>query len=208
MLSRHPSLRQSYLSAHLRCAAHNSRVSTCWLYYTTSVVVVSGKTSCVPSLFHSCTAAQASPRMHLNSICRSSSEAPVSTLLAVYRLLLNAVRPPSLACDDHRLLLNALRLLCSTCRGLHVLPARLSLHVLSSQACHLLEVRTIMFWTLRFCIPLQLSWYMHTVSSSLDLRDDSRDSFDSSLIHILILWNIFWYICTRFSLLLGHTGLL
>ena len=31
MLSRHPSLKQSYLSAHLRCAAYISRVSACWL---------------------------------------------------------------------------------------------------------------------------------------------------------------------------------
>ena len=48
----------------------------------------------------------------------------------------------------HRLLLNVARLLCLTCRGLHALPARLSLHTLSSQARQWLEVRTIMFWTL------------------------------------------------------------
>ena len=37
-------------------------------------------------------------------------------------------------------LLNVARLLCLTCRGLHALPARLSLHALSSQARHWLEV--------------------------------------------------------------------
>ena len=54
----------------------------------------------------------------------------MSVSLAVYRLLLNASR--------------LLRLTCLT----------RSLHPPSSQACHLLEVRTITFWTLRFCIPL------------------------------------------------------
>ena len=109
---------------------------------TTSVVVVRGKTSRVPSVFLSCTAAQASARMHLKSACRFSSERSCERL----------------TCDDHRLLLNASRLLRLFCRGLQVLPARRSLHALSSQACRLLEVRTIMFWTLRFCIPLLLSW--------------------------------------------------
>ena len=80
----------------------------------------------------------------------------------------------------------------------------MSLHAPSSQACHLLKVRTIMFWTLRFCIPLLRSCdfgvrpCLHTATSFLDLRCDSR-----------ALWNIFWNICTRFSFsLLGHTGLL
>ena len=75
--------------------------------------------------------------MHLNATW-SSSEFSCESLtvsLAVYRLLLNASRLP-----------------CLTCRGLHALPARLSLHATSSQACHLLDVRT-MFWTLRRCIP-------------------------------------------------------
>ena len=39
----------------------------------TGVVVVRGKTSCVPSLFLPCTAARASPRMHLNSAVRVSA---------------------------------------------------------------------------------------------------------------------------------------
>ena len=54
--------------------------------------------------------------------------------------------PPHLRCVDY-LLKNA-KLLCLTCRGLHALPARLSLHALSSQARHWLELHTIMFWTL------------------------------------------------------------
>ena len=49
---------------------------------------------------------------------------------------------------------------------------RLSFHAHSSQACRLLEVRTMVFWTLRLCIPLLLSWdfgvrpCMHTATSS------------------------------------------
>ena len=35
-----------------------------------------------------------------------------------------------------------------SCRGLHALPARLSLHALSSQARHWLGLRTAMFWIL------------------------------------------------------------
>ena len=45
--------------------------SMCCAFHT---LVVRGKTSCVPYLFLSCTAAQASPRMHLNSAIRSSAE--------------------------------------------------------------------------------------------------------------------------------------
>ena len=91
------------------------------------------------------------------------------------RLLLNDARPPCLTCGSdflpnsvrppvsvslavYRLLQNASRLLCLTCRGLHALPARPSLRAPSSQARHLLEVRTIVFWTLRFCVPLLLSF--------------------------------------------------
>ena len=109
-----------------------------------------------------------------------------------------------------------LRCFSATCRSLHVLRARLSLHALSLQACPLLEVRTIMFWTSRFCIPLLLSWdfwvrpCMHT-ASFLDLQGDSCDSCDPSLIHILTLWNIFWNICTASlccSVTLGCSGTL
>ena len=91
--------------------------------------------------------------------------------------------------------------------------ARPSFHALTSQACYLLEVRTIMFWTLRFCIPLLISWHlgirpcMQTATSFLVCN--SWDSFDPSLIHIPTQWNILWNICTRFSFsLLCHTGLL
>ena len=62
------------------------------------------------------------------------------------------------------------------CPGLCVLAAdcaaRLSFHAHSSQACHWLEIRTMVFWTLRLCIPLPLSWdfgvrpCMHTATSS------------------------------------------
>ena len=49
----------------------------------------------------------------------------------------------------------------------------------SSQARHWLEIRTMVFWTLRLCV----------------------DFFPgpSGLIHILTLWNIFWNICTHSS---------
>ena len=88
------------------------------------------------------------------------------------------------------LLLNSSRLLCLPCRGLHVLPARLGRHGLSSQTRHLLEVRTIMFWTLSICIPLLLSWgfgvrpCMHTATSFLDLgRGDSGTHLTPSHPH-------------------------
>ena len=49
----------------------------------------------------------------------------------------------------------------------------------SSQARHWLEIRTMVFWTLRLCV----------------------DVFPgpSGLIYILTLWNIFWNICTHSS---------
>ena len=50
------------------------------------------------------------------------------------------LRGSSASLAMHRLLLNVARLHCLTCRGLHALPARLSLHALSSQAR--------LFWTL------------------------------------------------------------
>ena len=131
MLSRHPSLRQSYLSVHPRCAAYISLESppagytreyascahrettlcasresfvhhclslqavlpsrlqdstTAWsvkAFNTTSVVVVRGKTSRVPSVFLSCTAAQASPT-HASKFCLQVfiRRAPVSASLA------------------------------------------------------------------------------------------------------------------------------
>ena len=46
-----------------------------------------------------------------------------------------------------------LMLLCLFCQGLHVPPARLSLHA-----------RTIVLWTLRFCVPLLLRWDPSTSS--------------------------------------------
>ena len=79
-------------------------------------VSLSRKTSRVPSFFLSCTAAQASPRIHLNSACRFSSGGSCERLtFDDHRLLLSAVRPPCLTCDDHRLLLNASRLPCLSC---------------------------------------------------------------------------------------------
>ena len=133
-------------------------------------------------LFFSCTAARW-PSTH-------ASKLP-------YGLLLNVARPPRLDCDAStseycetscerptfalfRLLLNISRLLrLDSARGFAcwLLGARLSFHALSSQACHLLEVRTIKIWTLRFCIPL-LSWDFgirpctHTATSFLDLREE------------------------------------
>ena len=128
---------------------------------------------------------------------------PVSHLsfsLALLRgVLLNVARTLChLRCIDF--LLNVARLPCLTYRGLRALPARLSLQALSSQARHWLEVRTIMFWTMRFRIALLLSWdfwvrpCMHAATSWAS-RGDSGDSPGPLLIHILTLWNI----CTRFS---------
>ena len=133
------------------------------------------------------------------------------TCVAVFRLLLSTAGHPCLALAMHRLLLSALRFLhlhcpglhvltAEYCRGLHVLPVRLSLHVHSSQARRWLGVRTTLFWTLRFCFPLLLSWDLevYTVASILDLWVYSRDSQDLLLIHILTLWicHISWNVCT------------
>ena len=77
-----------------------------------------------------------------------------------------------------------------SCRALHVLPARLSLQAPSSQACHLLEARTIMFWTLRFCIPLLVRWdsgvgpCMHAATSFLDLQGRLRGFVEHLLEHL------------------------
>ena len=162
---------------------------------TTGVVVVLGKTSCVPSLLLSCTAARVlRARLH--------PRAPVSASLTVYRLLLNAVRHPCLSCDASTSAECFEASLPHLSRSLRAPstsePSR------SSQACHLLEVRTIMFWTLRFCIPLLLSWDFGLDRACIRPRPSWTSGVDSR-----DLWNILWNICTRFSFsLLGHTGLL
>ena len=115
----------------------------------------------------SCTAARCHPRMQLDC-ARSRLHPKAAPVRASLRRRLSAEHcetscerlicgfptsaecfdapPPHLRCIDF--LLNVAKLLCLICRGLQALPARLSLHALSSQARHWLEVRTIMFWTL------------------------------------------------------------
>ena len=97
-----------------------------------------------------CTSTRASPRIHLNSAStrlRPRAAHVRASLRADF--LLNTARPPvSVSLALYRLLLNASRLPCLSYPGLHVIPARQSLHALSSQARHWLEVRTIVFWTL------------------------------------------------------------
>ena len=112
-----------------------------------------------------CTATRATPRVHLNSASTRPRAAPVIASLrrrlsaeycetSCVHLLCSVptsaecfeAPPPHLRCIDF--LLNVARLLCLTCRGLHSLPARLSLHALSSQARRWFEVRTIMFFTI------------------------------------------------------------
>ena len=102
------------------------------------------------------------------AFCETSCERP--TAAAVYRLSAECFEAPSP----------------QLCPGLCVLAAdcatRLSFHAHSSQACHWLEMRTMVFWTLRLCIPLLLSWdfgvrpCMHTATSFLDLRISSTFS--------------------------------
>ena len=78
----------------------------------------------------------------------------VSTSIGVYRLLLNAVRPPCLSCDASTSAECFEPSRPQLCPGLRVLAAGCREHVWaregSSQAYRLLELRTIVFWTLRF----------------------------------------------------------
>ena len=137
----------------------------------------------------------------------------MSASLAVNRLLLNAARPPCLNCDASTSA-ECSRLVCLTCRGLHVLPARLSLHALSSHARHWLEVRTIkcsgpcsathccLVWTSVFdraCTRPRPSWTSGEVTPRTHLIPSHPHSHSvdpsSHLVEHL------------HPLLLGHTGL-
>ena len=112
------------------------------------------------SLLHCC----AGVSTHATEFCRTVFSRMSRDLLVSFcdasilrLLLLSTVGPPCLSIAMHTTSDESFE------ASLPHLPwssraPNLSLHALSSQACHLLEVRTIMFWTLRFCIPLLLSW--------------------------------------------------
>ena len=106
----------------------------------------------------------------------------------------------------HRLLLKASTLLCLPCRGLHVLPARLSLHGLGLRASPCCSAAT--WGSDRACTRSRPS-----LTSGGDSWN-SPDPFSSTFSlrgHILSLWiypHISWNICTRISYsLLGRTEL-
>ena len=101
---------------------------------------------------------RASLRRQLSAeCCETSCERLLCVSFSIYRLLLNASRLLRLTCDASTFaecseasrphLPRSSRDRCCCCWG-----ARLSLHALSSQARHWLEVRTIMFWTLTIFI--------------------------------------------------------
>ena len=116
--------------------------------------------------------------------------------------MLNVASPPCLACDA-----STSAEYCETsCEHPTAAYCEISCGVPtsaeSSQARHWLEIRTMVFWTLRLCIPLLLSWdfgvrpCMHTATSSWTFGSHPHShSVEHLLEHLHPLFSLFCLSC-------------